>query len=164
MARTHYIVRRTYGAVTPPPVRGYVLTAGTTDDPEAPLGVAVDRFPIVGITPCTAARWVKRLSEGKGWAEDEVPMSSAELRADGYAPERVDTEIVPVILFEPFAACVDDSSVPEDVVMLPITECDVAAQTHAVVWCRWPEAEDASRLAPVADRLRRKHLDSEARP
>lgn len=149
MTKRSDVVRRKYSAVSLPPMRGYVLTSMFSEWESE--GVAIDRFPIVGVSVCTEETWSIR---GEGKFDQNCPVPDSELLAAGYHPVSAYTSIVPVVLFDPFAWAPEDGDEAEQPTLVHITECEIEFQHPKTVWCTWPESEDDSRLAAVANRMR----------
>lgn len=149
-----YVVRRRYSSVTPPPLRGFVLHAIGTDDPDTPDAVHVDRFPILGIATCTETRWFKREDNFKNAIEELKPIPDSKLLDDGYHPKSEWTSVVPVILYNAFYGEPDDDHPAHGQDLVLLTETDMDMHATVVVWCTWDERDDEQRLEQEIRRLR----------
>jgi hypothetical protein len=152
------VVRRRYSAISPPPLRGFVLAAVTASDDHGRQWIEVEQFSIVGVATCTESRWTKHERERGEHLTEQRPLTPEELRDQGYGPDTEGTSIVPVLFTDADGGPPHEHGREEDVLPVLLPESDVAEfQTCEVVWRRWDAREDERRLAQVETRLRERH-------
>lgn len=145
----HFVIRRQYSAIAPPPIRGYVLV-GTPDGETEEM--SIDRFAILAVSVCNESTWHRRDQELDQCKTEARPYSAQQLAEQGFRPSSSLSSLVPVILLSTFRGEPDADADVEEPSLVLVTECDLAP--YRVIWCTWPEAEDEQRLEPAVRRFR----------